>query len=77
MSECSSSTGVVANTRRYCAEPSNALIAPPTPKKWLWMRSAIALGSSLRVSGQPVRKCTSCSTISQSISTGVTDAECT
>ena len=77
MSECSSSTGVVANTSRYCAAPSNALIAPPTPKKWLWIPNAIASGWLPRASGQPVRKWTSWSTISQSRRTGVTDAECT
>jgi hypothetical protein len=54
MSEHSSSTGVVAKISRYGAAPSNALIAPPMPKNWLWMRSAIASSSSLRVSGQPV-----------------------
>jgi hypothetical protein len=43
-SECSSTTGVVADTSRYFAEPSNALIAPPTPTKWLWIPIAIASG---------------------------------
>ena len=77
MSDTSSSTGVQAKISRWFDEPSKTLIANPSPEKWLWMRSAILSGSSLRASGQPVRKRHSSSTFSQCRQTGVTVAPCT
>ena len=77
MSEHVSSTGVTAKIRRWLADPSNTLIAPPNANKWLRMRSAIASGSSLRASGHPVWKRHSWSTIFQSSITGRTVAWCT
>src|SRR6185312_12876884 len=49
MSEYPSSTGVHAKISRWFDDPSNALIAKPSPEKWLWMYSAILSGSPLRV----------------------------
>jgi hypothetical protein len=77
MSEYPSSTGVQAKIRRWFDDPSNALIAKPSPEKWLWMYSAILFGSSLCTSGQPVRNRHSSSTASQLRHTGVTVAPCT
>ena len=77
MSEYPSSRGVQVKIRRWFDDPSNALIAKPSPEKWLWMYSAILSGSSLRASGHPVRKRHSSSTASQFRHTGVTVAPCT